>query len=64
MNTLEELETAVSRLSPEELVEFSNWFQTFVSRQASVHRDMELINRHADELNQEAEDVLDYQVFP
>jgi metal-responsive CopG/Arc/MetJ family transcriptional regulator len=27
-------------------------------------RDLEIINRHADELNAEAEDVLSYQVIP
>jgi Arc/MetJ-type ribon-helix-helix transcriptional regulator len=31
-------------------------------RQAREARDLELINKHVDELNQEAEDVLEYQV--
>ena len=31
------------------------------ARQATEARDLELINRHADELNAEAEDVLSYQ---
>ena len=31
------------------------------ARLASDHRDLELINRHADQLNLEAEDVLTYQ---
>lgn len=64
MNTIEELESAVSRLSPDELAEFSTWFQIFVTRQVSANRDLEIINRHANELNEEAADVLGYQVFP
>lgn len=31
------------------------------ARQAADERDLALINRHADRLNAEAEDVLDYQ---
>jgi len=34
------------------------------ARAARDAREMELINRHADELNAEAEDVLRYQTFP
>jgi hypothetical protein len=33
-------------------------------RAAVNERDMELINRHAEELNQEAADVLEYQIDP
>lgn len=32
------------------------------AREASDRRDLDLINRHADRLNAEAEDVLTYQV--
>lgn len=32
------------------------------ARRAADQRDFDLINQHADELNREAEDVLDYQV--
>jgi hypothetical protein len=64
MKTIEQLESTVSRLLPEGLARFLNWFKNFVSRQESIQRDMEIINRHVEELNREAEDVLDYQVFP
>lgn len=60
MNTIAELETAIAHLSPDELAEFSKWFQTFISKQANIQREIELINRHADELNREAEDVVTY----
>ncbi|MGZ8219736.1 hypothetical protein [Methylomagnum sp.] len=60
MNTIAELETAIAHLSPDELAEFSEWFQSFISKQANIQRDIELINRHADELNREAEDVITY----
>lgn len=33
-------------------------------RQAREAKDLELINKHIDELNNEAEDVLEYQVEP
>ena len=33
-------------------------------RQRDPSRDLEIINAHAAELNQEAEDVLSYQVIP
>ncbi|HVT58564.1 MAG TPA: hypothetical protein VHR45_09200 [Thermoanaerobaculia bacterium] len=33
-------------------------------RQRDPSRDLEIINAHAAELNQEAEDVLSYQVMP
>ena len=32
------------------------------ARQATARRELELLNKHADELNAEAEDVLSYQV--
>ncbi|MPZ21385.1 MAG: ribbon-helix-helix protein, CopG family [Luteitalea sp.] len=35
-----------------------------VRRQARDARELELLNRHADRLNAEAEDVLEYQVIP
>jgi metal-responsive CopG/Arc/MetJ family transcriptional regulator len=33
----------------------------YESRTAADERDLELINRHAEQLNREAEDVLEYQ---
>ncbi len=35
-----------------------------VMRDRQNARDLDIINRHADRLNQEAEDVLTYQVLP
>ncbi|MFO1424726.1 MAG: hypothetical protein U1F70_13965 [Candidatus Competibacteraceae bacterium] len=35
----------------------------FFATHAAANSDLEILNRHADELNQEAEDVLDYQVI-
>ena len=37
-------------------------FLAHLARTESDRRDLEIINRHADELNTEAEDVLAYQV--
>jgi len=37
-------------------------FLARLARQKVERRDLEIINRHADELNAEAEDVLTYQV--
>jgi metal-responsive CopG/Arc/MetJ family transcriptional regulator len=37
-------------------------FLTQLARTEAERRDLEIINRHADELNAEAEDVLDFQV--
>lgn len=49
----------------------SSFIETVLSRYLRDHakaardaREMEIINRHADELNAEAEDVLRYQVLP
>ena len=39
-------------------------FLVQIRRQARDARELELLNRHADRLNAEAEDVLDYQVIP
>ncbi len=36
----------------------------FFATQNSTNSKLEILNRYADELNQEAEDVLDYQVIP
>ena len=37
-------------------------FLSRLARKRTERRDLEIINRHADELNAEAEDVLAYQV--
>jgi len=37
-------------------------YVTHISRRAQQGRDREIIERYADELNEEANDVLDYQV--
>ena len=48
-----------------EFIETASWaFITQIMRDAQNARDLEIINRHADHLNQEAEDVLAYQVLP
>lgn len=39
-------------------------FLAQLAKTESERRDFEIINRHADELNAEAEDVLAYQVAP
>lgn len=62
MNPVEEIESAVSLLSEKELSEFANWFESFITRQRDIHTDTEMINLHVDELNKEAEDVLNFQV--
>ena len=49
-----------SRVIEQALVEFVERRR----REAREARDLELIERHADELNREAEDVLAYQVEP
>jgi hypothetical protein len=36
----------------------------FFATHNSTNSELEILNRYADELNQEAEDVLDYQVIP
>lgn len=36
----------------------------FFATHNSTTSELEILNRYADELNQEAEDVLDYQVIP
>jgi hypothetical protein len=36
----------------------------FFSTHVATNSELEILNRYADELNQEAEDVLDYQVIP
>lgn len=36
----------------------------FFATHDAANSDLEIFNRYADELNQEAEDVLDYQVIP
>ncbi|PZN77262.1 MAG: hypothetical protein DM484_15105 [Candidatus Methylumidiphilus alinenensis] len=38
--------------------------QYFFRTHQGVHEELDKINAFADELNQEAEDVLDYQVMP
>ena len=63
MNPVEEIESAVSLLSEEELSQFAGWFESFIVKQRRLHNDTDIINRYADELNKEAEDVLYYQVF-
>lgn len=35
----------------------------FFSTQDAANSELEILNRYADELNQEAEDVIDYQVI-
>jgi len=63
MNPVEEIESAVSLLSEEELSQFANWFESFITKQRDIHPDAEILNLHADELNKEAEDVLSFQVL-
>lgn len=36
----------------------------FFATHHSINSELEILNRYADELNQEAEDVLDYHVIP
>jgi len=36
----------------------------FFATHDAANSDLEILNRYADELNQEAEDVLDYQGIP
>jgi len=48
-----------------ELIETAVW--DFLERtvpEGEASSDLEIINRYADELNREAEDVLEYQVIP
>ena len=46
-----------------EFIEAAVWnFITQAIRNDQNARDLEIINKHADQLNQEAEDVLTYQV--
>jgi len=39
-------------------------FMQQLARQEQNARDLDIINRHADSLNKEAADVLEYQVLP
>lgn len=65
----EEVLTALSQRAPEahlrsDLVEAALRAYLLQLRRQDSARDLEIINAHAAELNQEAEDVLSYQVIP
>ena len=65
----EELLTALGTQAPDpqdrsELVEAALREYLPQLRKRDPSRDLEIINAHAAELNQEAEDVLSYQVMP
>ncbi|HZF13060.1 MAG TPA: hypothetical protein VFE33_30080 [Thermoanaerobaculia bacterium] len=65
----EELLSALSTRAPDpedrsELVETALRAYLLRLRKRDSSRDLEIINAHAQELNEEAEDVLSYQVFP
>ena len=48
--------------SRSEFIETAAWkFIALLARKEAARRDFELINRHSDSLNAEAEDVLTYQ---
>lgn len=65
----EELVTALTNRAPDpkdrsDLVEAALKDYLLRLRRRDSSRDLEIINAHAAELNEEAEDVLSYQVIP
>lgn len=38
--------------------------RVFFAKEDTANKELEILNQYVDELNQEAEDVLDYQVIP
>lgn len=58
-----------SRLGPgasrsEFLEEAARRYLSVLARREQDERDLEIMNRHADDMNAEASDLLDYQVEP
>jgi metal-responsive CopG/Arc/MetJ family transcriptional regulator len=62
---LEEVDRQSGAKSRSEFIERALWvYVSELARRERDARDLEILNRHADRLNQEAADVLTYQVIP
>lgn len=58
MSTVQELEIAVSQLSPSELLQFSAWFEEFVADQWDKKIEADILAGRLDAADQRADDFL------